>query len=89
MAAISLIMVVASTVVLYLGYREMSLGEVTWKGFLHGLLAKGAVECPEVVNKKWVRIHLTPDSADYGLRVGSQSRSLCSALVASILSKET
>ena len=73
MAAISLIMVVASTVVLYLGYREMSLGEVTWKGFLHGLLAKGAVEGPEVVNKKWVRIRLMPDHAQ---RVGSQSQNV-------------
>lgn len=60
-------------VVLYLGYREMSYREVTWKEFLHDFLAKGAVERLEVVNKKWVRIRLM---ADYAQRVGSQSQNL-------------
>ena len=59
--------------VLYLAFREMTYQEVTWKEFVHDLLAKGAVERLEVINKKWVRIRLQPDHA---ARVGAQSNTL-------------
>ncbi|OQV25375.1 AFG3-like protein 2 [Hypsibius exemplaris] len=58
---------------LLLALNEMNYREVTWKEFVHDLLAKGAVERLEVVNKKWVRIKLQPDHAS---RVGAQTNSL-------------
>lgn len=69
----NMLIVASIAVVLYLGYREMSYREVTWKEFLQDFLAKGAVERLEVVNKKWVRIRLMPDHAQ---RVGSQSQNV-------------
>ncbi|XP_018331195.1 AFG3-like protein 2 [Agrilus planipennis] len=39
---------------------EMGSKEIGWKEFVHNYLAKGIVEKLEVVNKKWVRVKLTP-----------------------------
>ncbi|KAF5277091.1 hypothetical protein FQA39_LY06329 [Lamprigera yunnana] len=43
-----------------LGFWEMGYKEIGWKEFVHTCLARGIVEKLEVVNKKWVRIRLTP-----------------------------
>ncbi|KAF5286736.1 hypothetical protein FQR65_LT12469 [Abscondita terminalis] len=48
-----------------LGFWEMGYKEIGWKEFVHNFLARGIVEKLEVVNKKWVRVRLTPgNSAD-------------------------
>ncbi|PNF15812.1 AFG3-like protein 2 [Cryptotermes secundus] len=41
-----------------LAYYEMGYKEIAWKEFVNNYLAKGIVEKLEVVNKKWVRVHL-------------------------------
>ncbi|KAF2879166.1 hypothetical protein ILUMI_27018 [Ignelater luminosus] len=43
-----------------LGFWEMGYKEIGWKEFVHNYLARGIVEKLEVVNKKWVRVRLTP-----------------------------
>ncbi|CDW56354.1 Peptidase M41 and AAA and FtsH ext domain contain ing protein [Trichuris trichiura] len=59
-SAVSIGASMAAIVVLYyyLGYRE-----ITWKEFVNSYLSKGAVDKLEVVNKKWVRVHLNPLTA--------------------------
>lgn len=39
---------------------EMNYKEITWKEFNNNILAKGIVDKLEVVNKKWVRVRLSP-----------------------------
>ncbi|XP_044733109.1 AFG3-like protein 2 [Chrysoperla carnea] len=41
-------------------YMEMNYKEIGWKEFVHSYLSRGIVEKLEVVNKKWVRVKLTP-----------------------------
>ncbi|XP_055610236.1 AFG3-like protein 2 isoform X2 [Uranotaenia lowii] len=43
-----------------IAYFEMGYKEIAWKEFVNNYLARGIVEKLEVVNKKWVRIKLTP-----------------------------
>ncbi|XP_058063839.1 AFG3-like protein 2 [Anopheles bellator] len=46
-----------------IAYFEMGYKEVTWKEFINNYLARGIVDKLEVVNKKWVRVKLTPGNA--------------------------
>uniref|UniRef100_A0A6B2E7M1 Putative atp-dependent metalloprotease ftsh n=1 Tax=Phlebotomus kandelakii TaxID=1109342 RepID=A0A6B2E7M1_9DIPT len=46
-----------------LAYFEMGYKEIGWKEFVTNYLARGVVEKLEVVNKKWVRVRLTPGSS--------------------------
>ncbi|KAK4877435.1 hypothetical protein RN001_009941 [Aquatica leii] len=46
-----------------LGFWEMGYKEIGWKEFVHNFLARGIVEKLEVVNKKWVRVRLTPGNS--------------------------
>ncbi|KAL1131122.1 hypothetical protein AAG570_012359, partial [Ranatra chinensis] len=43
-----------------LAYYEMGYKEIAWREFVYSYLSKGIVEKLEVVNKKWVRVRLTP-----------------------------
>lgn len=45
---------------------EMGYREIGWKDFVYNYLAKGSVEKLEVVNKKWVRVKLTPGQSFEG-----------------------
>lgn len=45
---------------------EMGYKEIAWKEFVNTYLAKGIVEKLEVVNKKWVRVRLTPGNSVEG-----------------------
>lgn len=45
-----------------LAYYEMGYKEIAWKEFVNNYLSRGQVERLEVVNKKWVRVRLTPGS---------------------------
>ncbi|KAJ6628041.1 AFG3-like protein 2 [Pseudolycoriella hygida] len=42
---------------------EMSYKEIGWKEFVNSYLGRGIVEKLEVVNKKWVRVRLSPGSS--------------------------
>merc|ERR1719347_2307333 len=53
MAALGLMAVIGLALMNQSRYREIS-----WKEFVGGILAKGNVEKLEVVNKKWVKIHM-------------------------------
>ncbi|XP_058460986.1 AFG3-like protein 2 [Malaya genurostris] len=55
LAGVALISVIA--------YFEMGYKEIAWKEFVNNYLARGIVEKLEVVNKKWVRVRLTPGNA--------------------------
>nr|CAD7589366.1 unnamed protein product [Timema genevievae] len=44
-------------------FYEMGYKEIAWKEFVNNFLAKGIVEKLEVVNKKWVRVRLTPGNS--------------------------
>ncbi|XP_059612543.1 AFG3-like protein 2 isoform X2 [Phlebotomus argentipes] len=46
-----------------LAYFEMGYKEIGWKEFVTNYLARGVVEKLEVVNKKWVRVRLSPGSS--------------------------
>lgn len=46
-----------------LAYMDMGYKEIGWKEFVNSYLAKGVVDKLEVVNKKWVRIRLTPGTS--------------------------
>ncbi|XP_055529728.1 AFG3-like protein 2 [Wyeomyia smithii] len=46
-----------------IAYFEMGYKEIAWKEFVNNYLARGIVEKLEVVNKKWVRVRLTPGNA--------------------------
>ncbi|GAB0099842.1 AFG3-like protein 2 [Sergentomyia squamirostris] len=46
-----------------LAYFEMGYKEIGWKEFVTNYLSRGVVEKLEVVNKKWVRVRLTPGSS--------------------------
>ncbi|XP_017775142.1 PREDICTED: AFG3-like protein 2 [Nicrophorus vespilloides] len=46
-----------------LAFWEMGYKEIGWKEFVHTYLSRGIVEKLEVVNKKWVRVKLTPGNA--------------------------
>ncbi|XP_060521148.1 AFG3-like protein 2 [Cylas formicarius] len=48
---------------------EMGYKEIGWKEFVYNYLARGAVEKLEVVNKKWVRVRLTPGTTADGANV--------------------
>ncbi|XP_076263572.1 AFG3 like matrix AAA peptidase subunit 2 [Rhynchophorus ferrugineus] len=48
---------------------EMGYKEIGWKDFVYNYLAKGMVEKLEVVNKKWVRVKLTPGTSVEGSNV--------------------
>ncbi|XP_014261733.1 AFG3-like protein 2 [Cimex lectularius] len=57
---IGMVGLIASIALYEMGYKE-----ITWKEFVNNFLSKGIVEKLEVVNKKWVRVRLTPgNSAD-------------------------
>lgn len=43
-----------------IAYFEMGYKEIAWKEFVNNYLARGIVDKLEVVNKKWVRVRLTP-----------------------------
>ncbi|KAF6201933.1 hypothetical protein GE061_004329 [Apolygus lucorum] len=45
---------------------EMGYKEIAWKEFVNTYLSKGIVEKLEVVNKKWVRVKLTPGNSVEG-----------------------
>ncbi|KAL1518320.1 hypothetical protein ABEB36_001960 [Hypothenemus hampei] len=45
---------------------EMGYKEIAWKDFVYNYLSKGVVEKLEVVNKKWVRVRLTPGASVEG-----------------------
>ncbi|KAH1003844.1 AFG3-like protein 2 [Dendroctonus ponderosae] len=45
---------------------EMGYKEVAWKDFVYNYLSRGVVEKLEVVNKKWVRVRLTPGASSEG-----------------------
>lgn len=48
---------------IYMVVKETSsMGEITWKEFVSRYLAAGAVQRLEVVNKEWVRVHLSPSA---------------------------
>ncbi|XP_014235285.1 AFG3-like protein 2 isoform X1 [Trichogramma pretiosum] len=53
-----------STLVLYMLMDSEK--EITWREFVYGYLNKGTVEKLEVVNKKWVRVHLLPGASTEG-----------------------
>lgn len=46
-----------------IAYFEMGYKEIAWKEFVNNYLARGIVDKLEVVNKKWVRVRLTPGNA--------------------------
>lgn len=46
-----------------IAYFEMGYKEIAWKEFVNNYLARGIVDKLEVVNKKWVRVKLTPGNA--------------------------
>ncbi|CRL00090.1 CLUMA_CG013372, isoform A [Clunio marinus] len=46
-----------------LTFFEMGYKEISWKDFVNNYLTRGVVEKLEVVNKKWVRIRLTPGNS--------------------------
>ncbi|XP_019877698.1 AFG3-like protein 2 [Aethina tumida] len=48
---------------------EMGYKEIGWKEFVHNYLARGIVEKLEVVNKKWVRVRLSPGNTVDGANV--------------------
>jgi len=48
---------------------EMGYKEIAWKDFVNSYLSKGIVEKLEVVNKKWVRVKLTPGNTVDGSSV--------------------
>ncbi|KAL3283766.1 hypothetical protein HHI36_017936 [Cryptolaemus montrouzieri] len=50
-------------------FWEMGYKEIGWKEFVHSYLARGIVEKLEVVNKKWVRVKLTPGNTVDGANV--------------------
>lgn len=52
-----------------LAFYEMGYTEIAWKEFVNTYLAKGVVEKLEVVNKKWVRVRLTPGNTVDGSSV--------------------
>ncbi|KAG8278015.1 AFG3-like protein 2 [Homalodisca vitripennis] len=52
-----------------LAYYEMGYTEIGWKEFVNNYLSRGIVEKLEVVNKKWVRIRLTPGNNANGASV--------------------
>ncbi|KAK9499959.1 hypothetical protein O3M35_002889 [Rhynocoris fuscipes] len=52
-----------------LAFYEMGYKEITWKEFINNFLSKGIVEKLEVVNKKWVRVKLTPGNSYDGSSV--------------------
>ncbi|XP_067003473.2 mitochondrial inner membrane m-AAA protease component AFG3L2 [Anabrus simplex] len=52
-----------------LAFYEMGYTEIAWKEFVNNYLAKGVVEKLEVVNKKWVRVRLTPGNTVDGSSV--------------------
>ncbi|CAG9763310.1 unnamed protein product [Ceutorhynchus assimilis] len=45
---------------------EMGYKEIAWKDFVYNYLSRGVVEKLEVVNKKWVRVRLTPGTTVEG-----------------------
>lgn len=53
-------------VISYAAY-QMSYEEITWKEFINDYLSRGTVERLEVVNKKWVRVRLTPGTRMDGM----------------------
>lgn len=50
-------------------FWEMGYKEIGWKEFVHNYLARGIVEKLEVVNKKWVRVRLTPGNSVNGSNI--------------------
>uniref|UniRef100_A0A1B6D736 AAA+ ATPase domain-containing protein n=1 Tax=Clastoptera arizonana TaxID=38151 RepID=A0A1B6D736_9HEMI len=52
-----------------LAFYEMGYKEIAWKEFVNNYLNKGIVEKLEVVNKKWVRVRLTPGNSVEGSTV--------------------
>ncbi|GLH13654.1 26S proteasome regulatory subunit 8 [Gryllus bimaculatus] len=46
-----------------IAFYEMSYTEIAWKEFVHTYLSRGIVDKLEVVNKKWVRVRLTPGNS--------------------------
>ncbi|XP_063244841.1 AFG3-like protein 2 [Bacillus rossius redtenbacheri] len=44
-------------------FYEMGYKEIAWKEFVNNYLSKGIVEKLEVVNKKWVRVRLSPGNS--------------------------
>uniref|UniRef100_A0A2M4BE63 Putative aaa+-type atpase n=1 Tax=Anopheles marajoara TaxID=58244 RepID=A0A2M4BE63_9DIPT len=46
-----------------IAYFEMGYKEIAWREFVNNYLARGVVDKLEVVNKKWVRVRLTPGNA--------------------------
>lgn len=56
--AISGIAIVAA-----LAFYEMGYKEIAWKEFVNNYLTRGIVDRLEVVNKKWVRVRLSPGSS--------------------------
>lgn len=59
----------AIAVLVALGFWEMGYKEIGWKEFVHSYLARGIVEKLEVINKKWVRVRLTPGNTVDGANV--------------------
>ncbi|XP_055626508.1 AFG3-like protein 2 [Toxorhynchites rutilus septentrionalis] len=50
-----------------IAYFEMGYKEIAWKEFVNNYLARGIVDKLEVVNKKWVRVRLSPgNTSDLG-----------------------
>lgn len=52
-----------------IAYYEMGFKEIAWKEFVNNYLSKGIVEKLEVVNKKWVRVRLSPGNSVDGASV--------------------
>ncbi|CAO1318541.1 unnamed protein product [Diamesa tonsa] len=46
-----------------LTFFEMGYKEISWKDFVNNYLSRGIVEKLEVVNKKWVRVKLSPGNS--------------------------
>lgn len=49
-----------------LTFFEVGYKEIAWKDFVYNYLSRGVVEKLEVVNKKWVRVQLSPGAAVEG-----------------------
>lgn len=64
MGAAAAIAILATVTMWEMGYKEIG-----WKEFVHNYLARGVVEKLEVVNKKWVRVRLTPGNTVDGANV--------------------